>query len=280
MSCKSILVHIDDTNRCAERVWLACNLARRFDAHLYGAAETGVARYIYQSGDMNGIDPTLLSQIDHLRERAVANVAEFKRLAAACGVTSFDGDVTQDDAVGGFGYYARYSDLVVVGQTNPDEPSPTTLSDLPEYLILHAGRPVLIVPFAGKFAEAGDVGRHPIIAWDSSRAAARAVADALPLLQSAGSAHIVIINPERGEHDDNPGAALATWLGRHGVEADIALHRTKLDVTNTLLSLATDRDADLIVMGGYGHSRLRELVMGGATRAMLQHMTVPVLMSH
>jgi len=277
MSYKTILVHVDDTSRTPDRIRLAAQLAIRLEAHLLGIADTGVSRFIYQDGNINGVDPSLLSHLEYLRERAAQNVADFKTQADRLGVHSFEGDITQDDAFGGIGMRARYCDLVVVGQSNPEESSPSVMDDFPEYMILNSGRPVLVVPYTGEF---NNVGRRPLVAWDGSRAATRAITDAIPFLRDADLVRVAIVNPKNDQHGDQPGADLAAYLIRHGVKLEVSVHRTKLDIGNALLSLAADVDSDLIVMGGYGHSRFREMIMGGATRGILESMTVPVLMSH
>ena len=268
---------LSDTSRSPYRIQLAAELAIKLDAHLVGIADTGVSRFIYQDGNINGVDPSLLSHLEYLRERANQNVTDFKKQVEQIGVDSFDGAVTQDDAVGGIGLRARYCDLVVVGQTNPEESSPAVMDDFPEYMILNSGRPVLIIPYAGEFHH---IGKRPLIAWDGSRAATRAITDAIPLLKKSDLVHVAIINPKNDMHGEQPGADIAAYLARHGIRLEVSVHRTKLDIGNALLSLSADLNSDLIVMGGYGHSRFKEMIMGGATRTILESMTIPVFMSH
>jgi nucleotide-binding universal stress UspA family protein len=150
----------------------------------------------------------------------------------------------------------------------------------PEQVALASGRPVLIVPYAGHF---DNVGRRVLIAWNATREAARAVSDAMPLLTSAELVTVLTIDPREGPHGHGelPGADIALHLARHGVKAQI--ERTVsagMPVGEVLLSRVADLGADLIVMGAYGHSRAREVLLGGATRSVLRSMTVPVLMSH
>jgi len=172
---------------------------------------------------------------------------------------------------------ARYCDLVVVGQTNPDESSPAVMDDFPEYMILNSGRPILVVPYAGEFK---NIGKRPLVAWDGSRAATRAITDAIPFLRDADLVHVAIVNPKGDTHGDQPGADLASYLARHGIKLEVSVQRTKLDIGNAILSLAADLNSDMLVMGGYGHSRFKEMIMGGATRSILESMTIPALMSH
>src|SRR5215471_6305021 len=143
-----------------------------------------------------------------------------------------------------------------------------------------SGRPILVVPYVGNFA---DLGRRVVIGWNASREAARAVNDAMPLLTSAETVTVLTIDPREGPraHGELPGADISLHLARHGVKAEI--ERTvsaDLPVGEVLLSRVADLGADLLVMGAYGHSRARELLLGGATRSLLRSMTLPVLMSH
>jgi nucleotide-binding universal stress UspA family protein len=137
-----------------------------------------------------------------------------------------------------------------------------------------------VIPFAGDFPV---IGEHVLVAWNASREATRAVADALPLLSRARAVTVLAINPRHGigGHGDVPAADIALHLARHGVRAEAA-HTIATDIPDAeaLLSYAADIGADLIVAGGYGHSRARELVFGGVTRSLLKEMTVPVLLSH
>jgi nucleotide-binding universal stress UspA family protein len=276
MSYKTLLVHIDDTTRSPYRIQLAAEYANQLGAHVVGIADTGVSRYIYQDGNLNGIDPGLLEHLAHLRERATQNVADFKTQVAQLGVASFESEITQDDA-SGICLRARYCDLVIIGQTNPNEASPTVMDDFPEFMVLHCGRPVIVIPYAGKFSLPS---KRPLLAWDGSRAATRAVTDAIPLLKTAEKVHVVLVNPDTDAHGDQPGSDIATYLSRHGIHIEVIVHTTKLSVGEALLSTASDLGSDLIVMGGYGHSRFKEMIMGGTTRTMLKNMTIPVLLSH
>lgn len=274
---KTILVHIDDTSRSPYRIQLAAELALQQGAHLLGVADTGVSRFIYQDGNINGVDPSLLEHLEYLRERAAQNVADFKVQVAQSGVSSYASEITQDDACGGISLRARYCDLVIVGQTDPKEASPAVMDDFPEYMILNSGRPVLAIPYTGEFKQ---LGKRPLVAWDASQAATRAVTDAIPLLRAAELVSVVIINPEDDVHGEQPGADISAYLARHGIKLDVSVHHTKLDIGSALLSIAADLSSDLIVMGGYGHSRFREMLMGGATRTVLKNMTIPTLFSH
>lgn len=171
---------------------------------------------------------------------------------------------------------ARFADLAVLPQPSPDESDAATDYDSPAEIVMSLGRPVLMVPYAGTYA---DTGKRILVAWSGTRESARALSDALPFLTGASDVTVLSVNP-KGETPAME-ADLKRWLSGHGVKANMRLAHTKeIDVGDVLLSTAADLSADLIVMGAYGRSRLRELVLGGATHSIFRHMTAPVLMSH
>jgi len=175
-----------------------------------------------------------------------------------------------------FSRIARRFDLAIVGQVEPDVNS--VEAAIAESTLFDSGRPIVIVPYIQK---APLTLERVMVCWDGSRAAARAIADAMPLLERAGSVQVVIVTSERGKYDQIEGADMGLHLARHGVKVEVTrIARGKIDVADALLSHAADCSADFMVMGGYGHSRLREFVLGGVTRSMLHSMVVPTLMSH
>jgi len=174
-----------------------------------------------------------------------------------------------------FGRMARRFDLSIIRQAEPDRSSPATL--IIEAALFESGRPVLVVPYIQKAELKLD---RIMVCWDGSRSAARAVGDAMPFLERSRTVEVIVVT-ERGKDDEIPGAQLATHLTRHGVAVE--LKQTVApdgNVAAVLLSHAADSAADFLVLGAYGHSRLREFILGGVTRSMLESMTVPVLMSH
>lgn len=279
MSYKTILVHVDETSRSNFRVKIAAEIAMLEDAHLIGIAVTGVSRFIYQDGNISANDPNLTIHLNFLRERAEKAAVNFNKTVSELGLASYESAIANDEAGGGIGLQARYSDLVVLGQTNRDEPSPSVLPDFPEYIVMNSGRPVLIIPYTGDFTT---VAKRPLISWDAGRESTRAVTDAIPLLKRADLVQVAIFNSKAqpDAHGEQPGADIALFLARHGVKVEVSVHKTSTDIGNALLSLSHDLDSDMIVMGGYGHSRLREMIMGGVTRTVLESMTIPVFMSH
>jgi nucleotide-binding universal stress UspA family protein len=175
-----------------------------------------------------------------------------------------------------FSRIARRFDLAIVGQTEPEGgPTEATIS---ESALFESGRPVIVVPYINKAPFKLD---RVMVCWDGSRPATRAIADAMPLLERAGNIEVVIITNERGKQDEIEGADVGQHLARHGLKVEVKrITRDGQDIANVLLSHSADSEADFIVMGGYGHSRLREFVLGGVTRTMLRSMTAPTLMSH
>jgi nucleotide-binding universal stress UspA family protein len=175
-----------------------------------------------------------------------------------------------------FAALARRFDLSVVAQGEPGKVAPDEV--IVEGALFGSGRPVVVVPYIQK---TGVSLERVMVAWDASRSAARAVADALPLLAKARTIDVVIVASERPKSDEIPGADIGQHLARYGLNVEVKrIVATETDVANTLLSHAADTSADFIVMGGYGHSRLREFILGGVTRGILASMTVPALMSH
>ena len=279
MSYKTILVHVDQSKHAAERIRIAAQIALEQDAHLVGVAMTGISRFLYQDSAID-LNRTLIAQhIDFLNDQGQQALAQFDAIAENMGLPSVETRLVHDEAEGGLAVHARYADLVVLSQSDPDAPVSGVIADLPEYVMLNCARPVLIVPHAGQFAHPGS---HPLIAWDASIEATRAVTNAIPLLQGARKVTLALINPssQLDAHGDEPGADIALYLARHGINVDVVVHQTKIDAGNALLSMAADLGSDLLVMGGYGHTRFREMVIGGVTKTVLDTMTLPVLMSH
>jgi len=277
MSYKTIVVHLDAGARRSERLGLGCELAARCDAHLIGLFALEDMRVPYAFGGTAGA--LLLMEERWRKEVAAEAKREFETVSARNGVKAEWRGSTRN-AVAALALNARYADLLILGQ---HESGASSDERLPGYFVeetvLTAGRPVLVVPYVGHYPT---VGGRVLVAWNASREAARAVTDALPLLHAAKAVEVVAFDPmETGaDHGQQPGADIALYLARHGVKATAARQSAKIDAGAQILSYAADFGADLIVMGAYGRSRVRELVLGGATRAVLESMTVPVLMAH
>jgi nucleotide-binding universal stress UspA family protein len=285
MALKDILIHLDNTARSAVRLDVAVALARRHEARLTGIGVIdlpSVDLYYGSTMPFSGIGPEDLVQ--RMRTDAAVGLepvgASFGERLRREGLEGewrlVEGHMPPTVAL-----HARYADLTIVGQPNRDEPLESVGFDaMVAHTIMTSGRPVLAVPYAGTFPVVGD---RILVAWNAGREAARAINDALPLLQAASAVTVLAINPRHGiaGHGDVPAADMTLHLVRHGVKAEAA-HTVANDISDgeALLSYAADIGADLIVAGAYGHSRAREMVFGGVTRTLLAEMTVPVLFSH
>ncbi len=279
MSIKDILVYIDDSGQVDARLDVAVGLAQTHDAHLAAIYATpGPFTALYGDGGYVPAD-VIESQAAGARERAAAAKTRFEERTGRIGMEA-DWREAEGDAADVVSLNAKYADLTVVGQSNPDDPQNYPNPGLPAEVALGAGRPVLVVPYVGVTHE---VGTNVLVAWNGSREATRAVNDALPILERAAKVTVLAVNPRSGgaNHGDIPSADIALHLARHGVPAEASQTVSHdIEIGDIILSRISDLGADLVVMGAYGHSRLRELMMGGVTRDILRHMTIPVLMSH
>lgn len=275
MSLKDVLVYVDGSRETPSTLAAACALARDHDAHLSGLA-------VDRPPEIPGyatieIPQSALEIIRTQRKEAAAKAREiFDKAVAAAGITNRSGwSLARGMPLESLSLRSRYTDVVVVSQSNTERED-GAVDDMVDDLILICGRPVLVIPYIGA---ADRIGKKVLVAWNASREAARAVADAMPILEAAESVEVIAVEPNG--IGDAPGADIAEHLARHGVNAT-ANKTTGLDIEvgDVLLNHIADTGADLLVMGAYGHSRMRELVLGGATRHLLQHMTVPVLLSH
>ena len=280
MAYTTILLHCDAGRTLAGRAQVAADFAGRFGSHVIGLhVRPRFETPMYTDGAM---------AMDSLYEAYDKQVKSEGAEAAAIFKPAMKGDrlFSEWRVVGGYvdeavSQAALGADLVILSQADPENTASATPADLAEQVALRSGRPVLVLPYIGSPKPPGG---RAMICWNNSREAARAVTGALPLLQKASKVEMLIIDPEKATDDDrarNSGKDIAAWLGRHGVKAAIARDSAaSAEVGNVILSRAADHDVDLIVMGVYGHSRMREMVLGGASRTLLSSMTVPVLMAH
>jgi len=279
MPYKTILVHLDEVSRARERIRIASDLAMAGDAHLIGASMIGVSTLTFSQSHIDEKDPAVSAHLEFLRERARRYATDFELIAQQKGVPTYEGRVVDGEAGYGICLQARYCDLIVVGQTNPDDRSPIVAPDFPEFVVMNAGRPVLIVPDDRQFAT---VGKRVLICWNASREATRAITDAIPILRAADIVQVVVFNPDSKSesHGEGAGDDIALFLARHGINVEVLPPQSDRDVGKGLLALAETLSSDLLVMGGYGHTRFREFLLGGVTRVILDEAKVPVLMSH
>ena len=278
MKLCDILVHIDQSPRALMRLDIAAELARQHGAHLTALQVIDVALPVMAMGDGGG-GAVIAELMEQMRQSALAAGVKLK--------VAFEAALARDGIMGEWrqvegttqeilALHGRYADLLVLGQDDPESDS----AGLLEAVVFDCGRPVLAIPFAGSFKT---IGKRVLVGWNASREASRALHDALPLITKAETATVFLANPTRGldGHGEEPGADIARHLARYGMKVEVAKAIVG-DVPDSalLLNHASDMGADLLVMGAYGHSRLREFILGGMTRSLLREMTVPVLLSH
>jgi hypothetical protein len=255
----------------------AISIAEAFNAHLLGVAFA--YEPVIPGSVMGGIPPEFLeAQRAESEKSARAAIARFEQAAKRAGI-SFETRVLSASVSGAsdlLGRIGRRFDIVVVGQPTRERPMPDEVID--EGVLFECGRPVIFVPFIQKAGLALD---RVMVCWDGGRTATRAIADSMPFLEKAKQVELVVVGSKPPKSDEVSGADIGQHLARHGLKVEVKrITSPDIDVPSTILSYAADSSADMIVMGGYGHSRLREFVLGGATRGLLESMTVPVLMSH
>ena len=277
---KTILMHVDGSPAQDSRLRAAALLADTFDAHLVGSADTGIGwpDYALIAGAVAAT--TAGPDFQDLRAAARTRLDAFDAAARRLGVTSVETRMIEDEARYALLLQSRYADLVVLSRAAPsDPPLPARARGLPEYVALHGARPVLVVPPDG--ADLALPGTA-VVGWDGSMQAIAAIGAALPLLVRADTVRLALVNPDmlRDLHGEQPGADMALYLARHGVQVDVVIERTRSTVGTALLGLARDCGASLMVTGAYGHSRYREWMVGGATRELLERSRVPLLLAH
>ena len=279
MKLCEILVHLDGSPRAQARLDIAAMLARQHAAHLTALQVIDVAVPVMAMGDGGGGGAVIAELMEQMRQSALTAgqklQAAFEAALAREGITG-EWRQVEGSSAEIIALHGRYADLLVLGQDDPESDQVGLL----ESVLFDSGRPVLAIPFAGTFKT---VGKRVLVGWNASREATRALHDALPLMAKAENTSVFLANPKRGlnGHGEEPGADIARHLARHGLKVEVA-KAVADDVSDAalLLNHASDMGADLLVMGAYGHSRLREFILGGVTRSMLREMTVPVLLSH
>jgi nucleotide-binding universal stress UspA family protein len=275
MSYKTILVHCDPSPKLPQRLEVAVELAQRFGAYLVGV-------HVQAPIDIPAFSAGVVPTFD-LHEAYEASANAERDAARDAFVDATKGRRTEWRLAKGYHedelvIQARYADLLILGQTEPNVETRTP-DDLPEMVAISSGRATLIVPHIGIRARPG---KSIMLCWNASRESARAAAEALPFLMSADKVVVLIVDTKSigSGHGPEPGADVAAWLVRHGVNVTVVREAADPNVGELMLSHAATHDIDLIVMGLYGHSRLREVILGGASRTMLSSMTVPVLVAH
>ncbi len=279
MAFKTILVHLNDEQRIEQTLTPAIALANRFGGHLIGLHVSPGLMYSPPFPGAGGIIGMIQ---EHERKICDKIGSAFEAMTKAAGVISemrFLNPKGRDDVAQLVMQHARPVDLIVASQPAPMTDVSSNM-DFPERLAIESGRPVLTIPLTGV---EGEIGRHPMIAWNGKREAARATFDALPLLKTAKKVTVLGLEQirARGESLPLPDTAIGAALARHGVNVTVQTAAVQeASVGAELLARVSGEGADLLVMGAYGHMRLREFIFGGATRHVVSHMTVPTLFAH
>lgn len=277
MALKDILVHIDDTPQCDKRVKIAIQLAKQNKAGL-------TALFARADPGLKGFEPNMAKR--HQAHEALSEQihGKYAKLAEKAGVelvwitAKLPSNLEQ--LMNQVIQQTQQADMIIVGQYDEKSASGSIPEEMPENLVLESGRPVLIIPYAGDFKT---VGKKAVVAWTPGRESVRALNDAIPLMTEAKKVKVIAINQKK--KDKRPSGVTvdqaAAHLARHGIKVESDQFSTRgVDEGNLILNCLSDERADLLVMGAYGHHRLRQLILGGVTQKIFEHMTTPVLMSH
>lgn len=275
---KDILVNLAVGNKGDRARDYAISLAETLDAHLSGIAFSYDPVLPIMGGGMEAIPAEYIEEQRAENEKAARLAkANFQKSVGEAGLRSdcYSPNASAAGAATLFARISRHFDLAVVQQAEATTPEHDYLI---EAALFEGGRPVIVVPYIHKAAPSF---KHALVCWDGSRPAARAIADAIPLLRRAGKIEVITIAEAGKVTEEFPGAEIGQHLTRHGLKIDIKrIDIAEIDVGNAILSYVADTSTDFVVMGAYGHSRIREFVLGGVTNTILSSMTAPVLMSH
>ena len=280
MSLGTILVCLNEVDRVDALLSVAANLAGQHDAHVIGLFVVP-AMQIYPEVGFHLTESMIEGQNKFFAQRADAVKKHFD---AAMRSNGLNGEWRKIDSTSPLiancvVEQAREADLIIASQVDPEGTNGVEI-DFAEQVVMQSGRPTLLVPIVGKY---DTVGQRVVVGWNATREATRAVFDAVALLKNSKKVWLVWIDPQNQMDllSELPGTEIATALARHQINAEAeGLPTDHLGAGEALLNRVSDHGADLLVMGAYGHSRMREFVFGGATRTILQQMTVPVLLSH
>lgn len=277
MAIKHILIHIDSSASCEHRLEAAIQLANQHEAHLSG---------IYVIPDFP--EPTyyeaqisvdIIAEIDkEALETAKFIQRKYVNIASKSGF-SLTVDIEKGNLISVLDDYARFTDLLVLGQNYPQDPQIMSEA-LADNLVLEAGTPCLIIPYTSARPFAA---KRILVAWNASREAARTVKDAMPILTVADYVEVILVNPPQYEADNINihGKSVESFLLQHGIKPKLEVKiDSKVNTGDAIIARAAETGADIIVMGAYGHSRLREIILGGVTRKLLRQMEIPIFISH
>lgn len=271
MAIKEILLHLDNSPSCLSRIDLAIRLAQIHGAHLKGIYILPHEFYAPHQGNAT-TEPARKAE-ELFISRAAESGISYEWLFVDWTVVG-----TKVNEI--LNLYSFYSDIIIVGQPDHSSPDRNTPYELPERLGLSTGKPLLVVPYAGSFSASGN---RIMIAWKAGREASRVVHDALPILCKAS--HVTIVTVDTKVHEDSSKRdlqSLSTYLGRHGISAAYDQIQTSpnFPVGDALLNYACEQKMDLLVMGAFAQNRRGNYLFGPITRHLMNHMTLPVFISH
>ena len=282
---QSLIVPFQGSPDCAALLQTALALAQPHQATVQAVYAQWPSYLLYPNAfSMNPELAPLLADEEQKRRQAAQALFDEQFTPATLGRAHAQWLEAAGEPARAFARLALCSDLMVLGQRPPRSAKDTALpADFVETVLLTSGKPALVVPYIVMARRAAQIGRIALVAWKESREAARALSAALPLLQRAEHVHVAAWGEEglSAGWTTSPALDVLAYLRRHGIEA--TMHREGVvtrDVGGFLLSRAADLGADLLVMGCYGHGRAREWALGGASRTVLESMTLPVLMAH
>ncbi len=279
MEFKNILVHLDHSSGCNNRLDIAFELARKFDAQLTGLFI--VPDYVVPSYVEAQISVDLITDVT---EKAVARakdtLAGYQKLADESGA-SMEAHVVEGQVIPILREHTKYSDLLLLGQDQPDDPDNSSYG-LADALLFEGACACVVVPHSGKLEAPG---KRVLLTWNASRESARALREAMPFLTRAETVVVLSSEPDDGHSETARGHPHALELDRllrsHGIEAiSSGISDPDISTTDAIIGQAADMNADMIVMGAYGHARLREIILGGVTRDLLKQSAVPLFLAH
>ena len=279
MKYKNILIHLDNSIGCRNRLEVAFGLARDFDAELTGIFV--VPTYIVPSYVEAQISVDLMTDItEKALARAEETVTSYRQLAEDARVT-LQTAVVEGQIIPILREHSKYADLMILGQDHPEDPDNASYG-LADSLLFEGACACLVVPHSGKLETPG---KRSLLTWNASREAAHALREAMPLLQRADTVVVLSSEPDDGNNElanGHPHAqAVLHLLESHGIEAiSSGINNPDISPTDAIIAQAVEMDADLIVMGAYGHARLREIILGGVTRDLLKRAPTCLLLAH
>ena len=279
MDIKNILLHLDHSSGCQNRLQTAFAMASNYDALITGLFV--VPDYVVPSYVEAQISVDLITDVtEKALARARDTLSEYQKMAAAAGVT-MDAHVVEGQVIPILREHSKYSDLLMLGQDQPDDPDNASYG-LADALLFEGACACMMVPHSGKLALPG---KRILLTWNASRESARALREAMPMLKTAET--LVVLSSEPDDADatiarGHPHAdELAHFLESHGIESvSSGINDLDISASDAILGQAAEMDADMIVMGAYGHARLREIILGGVTRDLLKQSPIPLFLAH